>query len=777
METFALYLLKSIIWLTGFSLIYFLFLRNERFFRLKRYYLIAGILISFVFPLFTLHYQVGIPAPEINIPGVTTSDAMVATAAQPVSHEKSFDFRDVLLLFYLAGILFLVFRVARNTGILFKTINNAKINYRNGAKLIRTPDFSSSFSFFSYIFINPVVDEQELDVIVNHELVHVNQKHWLDLLLVELLRLVQWINPFVWIYTRFIKQNHEYIADQIMLKQTANPAVYKAILVNQLFDSRVINLSNSFNYSVNKKRFDMMKKIVTSPYRKMKIFLVLPVFAIVFYAFATPEYNYTAPSDNTVNTGQVNNTIANSDQDLQQKSKVKIKNSDGSEVMPLIVIDNVISGTKIEDMDPSNIASMTVLKGETAIQKYGEKGKDGVIEIITKNKALVMEPATSQIQTSQKTVKGIVLKEDGQPLERVNIMSTGKLGNASSATTGKDGRFEVNNVGPEASLLFFCQGYKGLTLKADFTKEMNVKMEKDPDFKAPSAQRQGPLVVIDGEITDKFYLDATKELGYNLGIVKNIFGKEASEKYGEKGANGVMELTTRGKALELGIKPEFFPRLAPEDYPTFQNQKWISFREWVTDNVKYPSEAQTRKLEGWITVNFTVELDGTVSNPKAFGSADPILSDEVIRVIMSSPKWDPPKNPAVDMPFTSSVNIGFKLPDQIVKEEPFVVVEEMPMYPGGEGELLKFLAENTRYPEAAKAEKIQGKVIIRFIVNTEGDTEGMSVLKGVHPLLDAEAIRVVGMLSGFRPGMQGGKAVPVWYMVPITFALPITIQP
>ncbi len=64
MEAFALYLLKSVIWLTGFAIVYFLFLRNERFFRLKRYYLVAGILISFIFPLFTFHYQVDIPAPE-----------------------------------------------------------------------------------------------------------------------------------------------------------------------------------------------------------------------------------------------------------------------------------------------------------------------------------------------------------------------------------------------------------------------------------------------------------------------------------------------------------------------------------------------------------------------------------------------------------------------------------------------------------------------------------------------------------------------------------------
>jgi TonB family protein len=659
---------------------------------------------------------------------------------------------------------------------LIKSIDRAKINNLYQAKLIRASEFKSSFSFFNYIFINPSVGETEMEEIINHELVHVNQKHWFDLLLVELLRLFQWINPFAWIYTGFIRQNHEYIADEAALRQAPDPAVYKAVLVNQLFDSRVISLSNSFDYSLNKKRFDMMKKIVTSPYRKMKILFVLPVFAVVFYAFATPEYHYNAPSDNTANIDKANITIADVNQDSQQKSKVRIKNSDGSQAKPLVVIDGVISTKGVEEIDPATIASMSVIKDNQATVKYGEKGKDGVIEITTKGKSTTAV-TTQTPAINQKTVKGIVSDENGQPLERVNIMSTGNPGNASSATTGKDGRLELNGVQPDASLLFYCQGYKGLTLKADFTQEMSVKMEKDPDYKAPSAQRQGPLVVIDGVITDKNYFEAPKELGYNLGIVKNIFGKKATDKYGEKGANGVMELTTRKKALEMGLKPEYFPRLAPEDYPTFQNQKWNSFRAWVTGHVKYPPEAQARKIEGWITVNFTVELDGTVSNPVPFGSVDPVLSDEVIRVIKSSPKWDPPKNPAVDMPFTSGVNIGFRLPDQIVKEEPFVVVEEMPMYPGGEGELLKFIAENTQYPDSAKAQKIEGKVIVRFIVNTEGDTEGMSILKGVHPLLDAEAVRVVGMLSGFKPGMQGGKAVPVWYMVPINFALPTTNQP
>lgn len=117
---------------------------------------------------------------------------------------------------------------------------------------------------------------------------------------------------------------------------------------------------------------------------------------------------------------------------------------------------------------------------------------------------------------------------------------------------------------------------------------------------------------------------------------------------------------------------------------------------------------------------------------------------------------------------------------EVVKEEvqeedpeatPFVVVEEMPMFPGGDAELLKFIGENTIYPEIAKENNIQGRVIVRFCVTSKGGVSQVSILKGVDPELDAEAIRVVNTLPAFKPGKQGGKPVPVWYMVPITFTL------
>jgi len=112
-----------------------------------------------------------------------------------------------------------------------------------------------------------------------------------------------------------------------------------------------------------------------------------------------------------------------------------------------------------------------------------------------------------------------------------------------------------------------------------------------------------------------------------------------------------------------------------------------------------------------------------------------------------------------------------EIQEEEAEPEPFVVVEEMPMFPGGEPALLQYIADHTNYPEVAKENNIQGRVIVRFCVTSKGGVNQVSVLKGVDPELDAEAIRVVSTLPTFKPGKQGGKPVPVWYMVPITFTL------
>ncbi len=102
----------------------------------------------------------------------------------------------------------------------------------------------------------------------------------------------------------------------------------------------------------------------------------------------------------------------------------------------------------------------------------------------------------------------------------------------------------------------------------------------------------------------------------------------------------------------------------------------------------------------------------------------------------------------------------------------FVLADEMPLYPGGDAALLKFIADSSKYPEQCMKNHVTGKVILKFVVNKDCTVSDISVLQSVNPLLDAEAIRVVKLLPRFeKPAKIKGKAVAVYYMVPITFSL------
>ena len=103
--------------------------------------------------------------------------------------------------------------------------------------------------------------------------------------------------------------------------------------------------------------------------------------------------------------------------------------------------------------------------------------------------------------------------------------------------------------------------------------------------------------------------------------------------------------------------------------------------------------------------------------------------------------------------------------------EVFIVVEQMPEYPGGMGELMKFLGRNLKYPAEAHKNNIQGRVIVQFTVMKDGSIADMNVKRSVHPLLDAEAIRILSTMPKWKPGTQRGEAVNVRYTIPVTFRL------
>lgn len=146
---------------------------------------------------------------------------------------------------------------------------------------------------------------------------------------------------------------------------------------------------------------------------------------------------------------------------------------------------------------------------------------------------------------------------------------------------------------------------------------------------------------------------------------------------------------------------------------------------------------------------------------------DSVKPEEVTKLMTADQAQTEVRNEEV----TEVQAVSEEVQEDVAEPEPFYVVEEMPSFPGGPTELQRYLAEHTQYPEVAKENNIQGKVIIKFCVTPKGGVEQASVLKGVDPELDKEAIRVVNTLPAFKPGKQGGKAVPVWFIVPINFQL------
>lgn len=108
---------------------------------------------------------------------------------------------------------------------------------------------------------------------------------------------------------------------------------------------------------------------------------------------------------------------------------------------------------------------------------------------------------------------------------------------------------------------------------------------------------------------------------------------------------------------------------------------------------------------------------------------------------------------------------------QEVEEKVYTVIEQMPVFPGGEQELLNYINKNIKYPVIAQENGIQGKVILRFVVSKTGVVDKVEVIRSLDPACDKEAIRVVKSLPKFIPGKQNGMNVAVWYTLPVTYKL------
>lgn len=206
--------------------------------------------------------------------------------------------------------------------------------------------------------------------------------------------------------------------------------------------------------------------------------------------------------------------------------------------------------------------------------------------------------------------------------------------------------------------------------------------------------------------------------------------------------------------------------------------------KFIADHLKYPELAKMKGIQGKVFVKFIIGKEGNVENPEVVKSDNPSLNSEAIRVVSSLPKWIPGSHNGKTVRVANTIPVNFKLDEQPEANEipqaprnregeVFFLVEKMPEFPGGYTALLKYFVENTKYPEEAKSKKIQGKVFVQFIVGKDGNVEPESVkiVRGIDPLLDAEAIRMVKGLPKWEPGTQREKPVRVEFTYPIEFKL------
>ncbi len=294
METLFSFLIKSSTGIVVFYMVYWLFLRKETFYQANRWFLVSALLVSVLAPLFPVHYAV-VVEPENNTTIFKTlteafKNAEVVSGTEDIEG-AGFNWNAALLVIYLTGAGIFLLRLLSQTLILLHIILKYKPKSIKGTRIVENEKYGLPFSFFHFVFINPKFHTQEnLPEILAHENVHIRENHWFDLLFIELLTVIFWFNPFIWFFERSIKQNHEYLADKGVISMGHSVGRYQALLLNQLMGMQIIGVTNNLNFALNTNRLKMMTKKKTPRIMGLKFMLAIPVFAVLLYAFAIPDY-------------------------------------------------------------------------------------------------------------------------------------------------------------------------------------------------------------------------------------------------------------------------------------------------------------------------------------------------------------------------------------------------------------------------------------------------------------------------------------------------------
>ncbi|MGJ8734360.1 MAG: M56 family metallopeptidase [Cellulophaga sp.] len=431
---YLIFIAKSSLVIALFFICFQMFLRNETFFKANRLFLLAGIFVAMIFPFLIITKVVFINAPIVDFNKL--SNTVVNN-----SSIENINWWLVVLTVYVVGCVFFLGRFLVQLASLFSLINKGTSTRVGRYKMVEVTADTSAFSFFNYIVYNPNLHTaNELKTIIKHEELHARQKHSLDMLLTHLLCVLQWANPFAWWYKKMVSVNLEYLVDDAIVSHQ-NKKEYQYLLLQQSVHSMAsLSVTNTFFNSLVKKRIVMLNKSKSRKESILKMGLVVPILFCAVVVFNTETIAQSKPVSNdlvsdipkvTIVKNSETTSVKDSVKTIESKAKkqtqtvdIQLKEKQGkvsntynfqiennvqasitpvsmttpirevktpensylTSKKPLIIVNGEIMPSSF-DMNlliPENIKSIGVFKEKSAIDRFGKKGENGVVEITTK---------------------------------------------------------------------------------------------------------------------------------------------------------------------------------------------------------------------------------------------------------------------------------------------------------------------------------------------------------------------------------------------------------
>ncbi len=296
------YLIQVTVCMTVFYGFFMLALRKETLFQANRFYLLISLILSLIFPLIRIYIDLN-QTKSIAMAPVYVGAYMQTIEIGSNSAQKGFSFswQQIIKMIYVAGVIILAIRFFFSIRAIMVLKSKSTLTMVQNHICAISPQVKSPFSFMSLVYLpsHHSFSPKELEEVICHESAHVEGKHSLDVIILEILSIFLWPNPMIYLYKKSIKEIHEFIADAAVVKKTPW-AVYSEFLIQQKEQCIQDSLISQLNNSLLKKRVQMMSGVKSPGKTMLKFVGIIPMFLLLIGLVSCQQQNETISTSSTV---------------------------------------------------------------------------------------------------------------------------------------------------------------------------------------------------------------------------------------------------------------------------------------------------------------------------------------------------------------------------------------------------------------------------------------------------------------------------------------------